>query len=320
MSEMKDFKVEISYSPYAYFLKPRNDALNTSFLLSVFFHTAMILGYFYWPQAEHQKPTQAARKGLSSLPVVVWNQDPRLGGVPFQKKDLSNSEQGSTTARHSQKKSSMVLPITPKKFDGLRSDPFKIARTKGSGVLREWDKTSPAIPGYVLYPEGHLSGLEESDHPLGQGRSSQATAEELENKKTTSVSELLKDDEFVFTSFFTRLKENLYPVWVRKVRTKLSDRDFKISPTARTRLLVRTDEQGLIKKIEQMESSGCLACDDIAQESLLSLARVNHPPRGFRQADGLFDFKLTFTIYTQYSSSFIDVEPVEPQKQWPRAR
>ena len=95
---------------------------------------------------------------------------------------------------------------------------------------------------------------------------------------------------------------------------------YRVSPTARTRLLVRTDELGVIQKVEQIESSGCDSCDDIAQESLLSLGKVTHPPNSFKQLDGLYDFKLTFTIYTQYSRSFIDVEPVEAQSRWPRTR
>jgi hypothetical protein len=255
----------------------KNKTTHNDNLLGVVFslcaHLVLIVGMIGFSKNGSPKKEYVIKKGFGTLPVVVYSPE-----------SLSSSKNN---------KNEVALPKAKPDQKGL--------------VFNDESKSQP-LPrvhstGSVYYPAGIPNGV---DSQLAKD------PREYNSDMAASVQEIISDDEYVYSPFFSRLKENLYPVWARKVRRDIDEYDLVGREAAKTVMQVKVNEQGEIQESYQLESSGCLKCDEVAQEALLTLGNVQNPPTSLRDKDGLYSFKLSFTIYTQYSSSFIRFEPLYP--------
>ena len=108
---------------------------------------------------------------------------------------------------------------------------------------------------------------------------------------------LLNTDEYVYASFFNRLKAEVGPRWepmIQRVlddsRKRLGDGDY----ITQTRFVC--DRAGNIESVEILRRSGVALFDDAAEQALLQTRRVMNPPQAFLELDGRFRFKLGFEV------------------------
>jgi hypothetical protein len=271
------------YGPREEFLRKEPDRLALYFALSVLIHGLMFAGYKLLPKDQPSSTTQnVTQKGMGSVPVYL---------APSAK-----------FLRYGQGSARRDVPIiTQKKFLNDRRT-FEIPGEKAKQEYKNQSTLVSPSTGSLFLPEGDPRALSEKGIPKWTENS----------KNKIQVDQIFKEDEYRYSTFFGRLKENLFPLWVKRVRFKVSDKDIAGRDMARTRVKVSVDQRGYIQSVENVVTSGCSSCDIIAQESLLTLGRVDNPPQGFKNSSGLYEFFLTFTIYTQYSSAFIEFDKPIP--------
>ena len=113
---------------------------------------------------------------------------------------------------------------------------------------------------------------------------------------------LLNTREFVYYSYFMRVREQIRSHWNPRVRHNVQlifakdERSLASVDTRATSLRVTLDKQGYLKKIELLKTSGFKELDVAAIEAFRAAAPFLNPPRGMVEKDGqiriLWDFIL----------------------------
>lgn len=108
---------------------------------------------------------------------------------------------------------------------------------------------------------------------------------------------LLNTDEYVFSSFFNRLKNEVEPRWSPLAR-QIMKQQWRSLPEGIyvTELSFGTDDSGKITFVEVARSSGYAEFDKAASDSLWDLGRVMNLPRELLDRDSRYRTKLTFVV------------------------
>lgn len=144
---------------------------------------------------------------------------------------------------------------------------------------------------YDLAPKYNFSDTEEELHKeqLQSGLSS-AQSDHLDNV-AVGIETVLNSREFVYHTYFTRIKDRLRTVWGRKVREKVE----KLAKRGRyiasdqdrvTKLIIILSETGQLETIRLMGRSGVIDLDDAAIDAFKAAAPFPNPPKGMVEADG----------------------------------
>lgn len=111
----------------------------------------------------------------------------------------------------------------------------------------------------------------------------------------------LNADQFKYFSYYSRLKNKLYPKWTNKiqqiVRHSSSMQLYRLaSKTRYTQLKAVLNKSGYIKKISLVKSSGVQALDHIAIQAFRNSSPILNPPAGMVQDDGLIYIHYGFNV------------------------
>lgn len=123
----------------------------------------------------------------------------------------------------------------------------------------------------------------------------------LPDVKKQGVQTLLNSREFVYFSYFKRIRERLEMFWGPKIREKVE----RISATGKhlsgtdkiTGVTVALNSQGRIVKVDLIERSGVREIDDAAVEAFNKAGPFPNPPQGLMEADGLIRVRWDFVLH-----------------------
>ena len=118
---------------------------------------------------------------------------------------------------------------------------------------------------------------------------------------------LLNTKQFVYYSYFSRMKEQLYWRWTQYFKTELPLFSLKLISGDRQRLFstylyVYLSPDGEIQDIRVIRSSGAEEIDSAALHAFLSAAPFPNPPKGLVEADGYIHIKQNFHLYISPAS------------------
>ncbi|MDX9731310.1 MAG: TonB family protein, partial [Bdellovibrionales bacterium] len=125
----------------------------------------------------------------------------------------------------------------------------------------------------------------------GDGREVSATDDHLKDVPT-GMQTMLSTREFVYYSYYNRIKAQLRQHWepkikekfqkiVRQGRTIASDGNYKI-----TKVIIILDEKGTLIRVQVVGASGIVDLDDAAVEAFRAAAPFPNPPKGIVEEDG----------------------------------
>ena len=112
---------------------------------------------------------------------------------------------------------------------------------------------------------------------------------------------LLSTREFVYYSFYNRIRRQLNQYWGGKVREKMT-KMFKQGRTIAseddkiTKLLITLNRDGILTKVQVLSDSGVRDLDDAAIEAFKEAAPFPNPPAGIVESDGTIKIRWDFIL------------------------
>ena len=142
-----------------------------------------------------------------------------------------------------------------------------------------WEKSEAGVqdPGLVSQTDDHLKDLQ------------------------TGPQTLLSSREFVYYSYYARIKERLRLFWEPKIKEKItrlfmSGRHIASSDEKITRLVITLDEKGKLVKVQVLGESGLKDLDDAAIEAFQLAAPFPNPPSGIVESDHTIKIRWDFIL------------------------
>lgn len=126
-----------------------------------------------------------------------------------------------------------------------------------------------------------------------------ATDDHLKNLKNGAQT-LLSTREFVYYTYYARIKERLRMFWEPKIKQKVK-RLFmsgrKIASVERiTKLVITLDNQGKLVNVQVLGASGLKDLDSAAVEAFQAAAPFPNPPKGIVEQDGRIRIRWDFIL------------------------
>ncbi len=114
---------------------------------------------------------------------------------------------------------------------------------------------------------------------------------------------LLKTREFVYYSYYNRIKKKLRQHWEPRIKqkiVKILKKGRRIATTSDkiTRLVITLDQQGHLKRIQVKNASGYNDLDDAAIEAFKAAAPFPNPPTGIVSSAGEVEIPWDFVLET----------------------
>ena len=245
-------------------------------------------------------PPTPAEKRLSrktkSLPQqVVEQNDKRLNDEKNDSRFLSRFDQ--VVKRQTRARESGAFTNTAENSqsqsgskDGIKTK----AKTKIVDQKRgELPKLSDLSPRYSLTPN---SIQEEAKNP---GRPSQT--DDYLKDVDVGMQTLLSTREFLYYSYYQRIKEALRQHWEPTVREKVKimfrrGRTLASAKDRITQVLITLDSAGDLIRVEVLGQSGVQDLDEAAIEAFRKSAPFPNPPKGIVESDGRIRIRWDFIL------------------------
>jgi protein TonB len=117
----------------------------------------------------------------------------------------------------------------------------------------------------------------------------------------TGPQTLLTSREFVYYSYYSRIKERLRLFWEPKIKEKVtrilaSGRHIASNEEKITKLIITLDKNGVLIRVQVLGASGLQDLDDAAIEAFQSAAPFPNPPTGIIETDGTIKIRWDFIL------------------------
>lgn len=228
------------------------------------------------------KETQAATHGK------FRNTADSAGLKTPETKPGKTSEQKSQdkTAKENQPNQDLKQPADDKEF--YASDDGPSFKSKPS--LK--DLTPSFKPGPPPVEDAHVA--------QGGGTGASASDDHLKDVKQ-GMQTLLSTREFVYYTYYNRIKDKLRQYWEPKIKEKMTrilrqGRTIASSDDRITRVVIVLDNRGTLVRVQIVGASGVADLDDAAVEAFRAAAPFPNPPKGIVDADGTIKIRWDFIL------------------------
>jgi TonB family protein len=142
--------------------------------------------------------------------------------------------------------------------------------------------------------------LNARDMASGGGEGPSATDDHLKDVKTGAQT-VLSTREFLYYSYYNRIRTKLTQYWQPKIREKM-ERIMKQGRTIAstgdkiTRIVIVLDDKGILRKVQILGASGVSDLDDAAVEAFRQAAPFPNPPKGMVDSDGTIKIRWDFVL------------------------
>ncbi len=224
-----------------------------------------------------------------------------LKDTPNDAKQIAESEK-STDEREPEKKAFLGerSQRVQKESKAAIVKSFKVAQGSASQSAGAESEQKPPLDISAL-------GLKANLIPLGHlapgSRGQVASSNDYLKGVSIGAQTLLNTKEYVYFSFYQRVRKQLEQYWEPSLRDKL----FKMVARGRTiasetehatRLYVVLDAVGKIRKIQVKGTSGVMDLDDAAVEAFNKAGPFPNPPQGLTDQEGIVRIEWEFILKT----------------------
>jgi TonB family protein len=208
------------------------------------------------------KDTKAANTGK-------FQNDAHMGAAP-------KNERNNLTQKDKPKK---VAKKNAEKKQSLDNGEIPLPKLAALKPQFEWDKNKSGVvnPGPVSQTDDHLKDVE------------------------VGAQTILSSREFIYYSYYSRIKERLRIFWEPKIKEKVT----RIFQTGRkiasdedriTKLVITLDREGKLIRVQVLGESGLSDLDAAAVEAFQAAAPFPNPPAGIVDPDGTIKIRWDFII------------------------
>jgi len=231
-------------------------------------------------------------KYLSRYNQKVVNETKAANNGKFQN-DAKQGQTAKTTEQHDlkekQKQAQNSKKVIEKQKNILTSEEGDVSLPKITALKPQfqWDKVQVGVPnpGPLSQTDDHLKDIQ------------------------TGPQTLLSSREFIYYSYYSRIKERIRLFWEPKIKEKvtrlfMSGRHLASNEEKITRLVITLDNQGRLLRVQVLGESGLKDLDDAAVEAFQQAAPFPNPPKGIVEADGTIKINWDFILEANNSSFF----------------
>jgi TonB family protein len=134
----------------------------------------------------------------------------------------------------------------------------------------------------------------------GDGREISATDDHLKDVPT-GIETMLSTREFLYYSYYNRIKDKLRQYWEPKIKEKFTKimrqgRTIASEGDKITRVIIILNEQGTLIRVQIVGRSGVTDLDDAAVEAFRAAAPFPNPPKGIVEPDGTIKIRWDFVL------------------------
>jgi len=132
----------------------------------------------------------------------------------------------------------------------------------------------------------------------------------LDSNIAVSTQTLLNTDEYIYASFFNRLKSEVAARWEPMVSRVVNSSNHRIGQGVyKTQALLVVANSGEVLRVDIVRGSGIGAFDEAARSAGLQLIQVQNLPSALREPDGLYRIELGFVVNLQRSGIQMEYVP-----------
>lgn len=175
----------------------------------------------------------------------------------------------------------------------------KLQDDSGGTVVRSGGrpKFRDLVPSFIPAPP-----IEAESNQVAQGGGNGASTTDDHLKDVDIGSQtVLSTKEFVYFSYYNRIKDKLRQFWEPKIKEKISHilrqgRHIASNSEHTTRIVIVLDRKGSLQHVQVMSGSGVEDLDDAALEAFRAAAPFPNPPKGIIDPDGTVKINWDFVI------------------------
>lgn len=180
---------------------------------------------------------------------------------------------------------------------------FDIAKAVEKQVEREKEFDKLAADGFLKPKSANAEKSDlagEGERPKSKGGDASQTLDYIKDLDP-GLETLLSTKEFVYYSYFNRIRGRLNQYWSDKVRQKITDmyrkgRSIASSDDKITKCLITLDTTGNLLKVQIIGNSGVYELDEAAVEAFKAAAPFLNPPKGMIDSDGTIKIRWDFIL------------------------
>lgn len=228
---------------------------------------------------------------LSRHNQVVRKQTVAANRGEFKNKQSKETQQGDGGAA----KSPSLIDLKPK---------FDVAKAVENRIAREQEFEKAVAEGHMPVrradPPAAAKSLDQAGGAKSAGAETSQTLDYIKDLEP-GMETLLSTKEFVYYSYFNRIRNQLNQYWTDKVRQKLSEmykkgRMIASSDDKVTKCLITLDPSGKLLRIQIIGDSGVRELDEAAVEAFKAAAPFPNPPKGMIDPDGTIKIRWDFIL------------------------
>lgn len=175
------------------------------------------------------------------------------------------------------------------------SESHLLTSSDGIGI-----KTKPKLKDLLPDFKPGPARVESQDLAEGGGEGPSATDDHLKNV-ATGMQTLLSTREFVYYSYYNRIKAKLRQYWEPKIKEKMErilrqGRQIASNSDRITRIVIILDQEGTLVRIQVIGPSGVHDLDEAAIEAFKAAAPFPNPPKGIVEEDGTIRIRWDFIL------------------------
>ena len=134
----------------------------------------------------------------------------------------------------------------------------------------------------------------------GDGKEVSKTDDHLKNV-ATGMQTMLSTREFIYYSYYNRIKEKLRQYWEPKIKEKFErtirqGRNIASEGDKITKVVIILDEKGTLIRVQVLSASGLVDLDEAAVEAFRAAAPFPNPPKGIVEKDGTIKIRWDFVL------------------------
>lgn len=177
---------------------------------------------------------------------------------------------------------------------------------------RQGSGGAPKLNIKNLAPKFDIEKLADEHRQKEQALEKQLTEKAGSGAQASQTSDYVKDvdkgsetmlstREFVYYTFYSRIRRQLNQYWGGKVREKMTKifkegRSIASTEDRVTKLLITLNSQGILTKVQVLSDSGVRDLDDAAIEAFKEAAPFPNPPEGIVESDGTIKIRWDFIL------------------------
>ena len=134
----------------------------------------------------------------------------------------------------------------------------------------------------------------------GDGREVSKTDDHLKNVPT-GMQTMLSTREFVYYSYYNRIKDKLRQHWEPAIKAKFErtirqGRNIASEGDKITKVVIVLDDRGTLIRVQVLSASGVVDLDEAAVEAFRAAAPFPNPPKGIVEEDGTIKIRWDFVL------------------------